>query len=154
VAYEPKLIIQLPRGGAVDRQLSEQAPPSVASGDVLVERGQTDSHGHLEPPVAGQVVLSVPSPEALERDAAAVRRVLGQAGTGTDPLVVVVEAAEALAAGRDGAPHWASCPTDLCSAAPSLRSAGHPGGQSAGQLGDLSHHLWVLGYLSVLRSCL
>jgi hypothetical protein len=96
VADEPKLIIQLPRGGAVDRQLSAQAPPSVASGDVLVERGQTDLHGHLEPPVAGQVVLSVPSPEALERDAAAVRRVIGQAGTGTEPLVVVVEAAEAL----------------------------------------------------------
>jgi hypothetical protein len=96
VAYEPKLIIQLPRGGEVDRQLSAQAPPSVASGDVLIERGQTDSHGHLEPPVAGQVVLSVPSPEALEREAAEIRRVIGQAGTGTEPLVVVVEAAEEL----------------------------------------------------------
>ena len=96
MAYEPKLIIQLPRGGAVDRQFSADAPPSVARGDVLVERGQTDSHGHLEPPAAGQVVLSVPSPEALEHDAAEVRRVIGQAGTGAEPLVVVIEAAEEL----------------------------------------------------------
>jgi hypothetical protein len=96
VAYEPKLIIQLPRGGAVDRQLSAQPPPSVAGGDVLVDSDQTDAHGQLEPPRAGQVVLSVPSPEALERDAAEVRRVIGQAGTGTEPLIVVVEAAEEL----------------------------------------------------------
>jgi hypothetical protein len=96
VVKEPKLIIQLPRAGAVDRQLSAQAPPSVASGDVLIERGLTDSHGHLDPPVAGQVVLSVPSPEALERDAAEVGRVIRQAGTGAAPLVVVVEAAEEL----------------------------------------------------------
>jgi hypothetical protein len=96
VAYEPKLIVQVPRGGAVDRQLSDQAPPSVASGDVLVQRGETDPHGHLEPPDAGQVVLSVPSPEALARDAPTVRRVIGQAGTDTEPLVVVIEAAEAL----------------------------------------------------------
>jgi hypothetical protein len=96
VAHTPKLIIQLPRGGAVDRQLRDQTPPSVTSGDVLVERSQTDPHGHLESPIAGQVVLTVPSPEALERDAATVRRVIGQAGTGTEPLVVVIEAADAL----------------------------------------------------------
>jgi hypothetical protein len=56
------------------------------------------------------VVLSLPSPEALEREADEVRRVIGQAGTGIEPLVVVVEAAEELreeelAAVLDGASH-------------------------------------------------
>jgi hypothetical protein len=96
MADQPRLIIQLPRGGAVDRQLSAQAPRSIVDGDVVVSRGPTDSDGYLEPPAAGEVVLSVPSPEALARDADEVRRVIGGAGTGVEPLVVVVEAAEEL----------------------------------------------------------
>jgi hypothetical protein len=96
MAYEPSLIIQLPRGSAVDRQLSGQKPESVTSGEVVVEIGPTGPEGQLEPPDAGQVVLSVPSPEALEREADEVRRVIGQAGTGVEPLVVVVETAEEL----------------------------------------------------------
>ncbi|MCW2970235.1 MAG: hypothetical protein JWO23_1362 [Solirubrobacterales bacterium] len=110
MAYEPRLIIQLPSDGAVDRQLRAQALASVASGDVVVEAGPTDEQGHLEASAAGQVVLSVPSPEALERDAEEVRRVIGQAGTGAEPLVVEVEAAdelreEELAAVLDAASH-------------------------------------------------
>jgi hypothetical protein len=93
---EPSLIIQLPRGSAVDRQFSAQAPQSVVSGEVVVEVGPTDAAGHLEPPAAGQVVLSLASPEALEREAGEVRRVIGQAGTGVEPLVVVLEVAEEL----------------------------------------------------------
>jgi hypothetical protein len=42
------------------------------------------------------VMLSLPSPEALARDADEVRRVIAHAGTGVEPLVVVVEAAEEL----------------------------------------------------------
>jgi hypothetical protein len=96
MADQPRLIIQLPRGGAVDRQLSTQAPRSIADDDVVVSRGPTDSDGYLEPPAAGEVVLSVPSPEALAREADEVRRVIRGAGTGVEPLVVVVEAAEEL----------------------------------------------------------
>lgn len=96
MAQQPKLILQLPRGGAVDRQLTADALPSVASGDIIVEAGPTDAEGRLDPPAAGQVVLSVPSPEALQREAATVRRVIGQAGTGVEPVVVVVEVAEEL----------------------------------------------------------
>jgi hypothetical protein len=96
MAYEPTLIIELPRGGALDRQLSARAPDSIASGRVVVEVGPTDAEGNLESPAAGQVVLSVPSPEALRREAGEVRRVIGHAGTGVEPLVVVVEAAEEL----------------------------------------------------------
>jgi hypothetical protein len=92
----PKLIVQVPGGSTVDRQLSAQAPPSVASGEVVVSVGPTDADGHLEAAAAGQVVLSVPSPEALEREADEVRRVIAHAGTGIEPLVIVVEAAEEL----------------------------------------------------------
>ncbi len=93
---QPRLIVQLPRGGAVERQLRAQPPASVASGEVIVESGPTDEEGALEAAAAGRVLLSVPSPEALERDAAEVRRVIGGAGAGAEPVVVVVEAAEEL----------------------------------------------------------
>jgi hypothetical protein len=62
----------------------------------VVETGLTDVQGHLEPPAAGEVVLSVPSPETLALKAGEVRRVIEQAGTGVEPLVIVVEAAEEL----------------------------------------------------------
>ena len=78
------------------RQLTVQAPQGVAGGEVVVEVGPIDAEGNLEPPRAGQVVLSLPSPEALTRQAVDVRRVLEGAGTGIEPLVVVVEAAEQL----------------------------------------------------------
>jgi hypothetical protein len=96
MAVEPKLIIQVPRGSAVDRQLSAKGLQGVADGDIVVEVLPADAEGVLESPAAGQVVLSVPSPEALAREADEVRRVIGLAGTGVEPLVVVVEAAEEL----------------------------------------------------------
>ncbi|HWF34080.1 MAG TPA: hypothetical protein VG295_01875 [Solirubrobacteraceae bacterium] len=90
------LIIQVPRGGEVDEWLRANPPASLAGGEVVVESGPTDGRGHLEPPAAGKVVLSVPSPAALEREADEVRRVIRHAGTGIEPLVVIVEAAEEL----------------------------------------------------------
>jgi hypothetical protein len=68
----------------------------VAGGEVVVDAGPTDAEGVLEPPPGGEVVLSVLSPEALAREAGEVRRVIAGAGTGVEPLVVVVEAAEEL----------------------------------------------------------
>jgi hypothetical protein len=96
MANQPRLIIQVPGGGAVDRQLSAQPPQSVASGEVVVNAGPTDAEGHLEPSAPGEVVLSVPSPEALARQAEEVRRVIARAGTGVAALVVLVGAAEEL----------------------------------------------------------
>lgn len=96
MAQQPALILQLPRGSAVERQLQAAGSQSVASGAVLVTAGPTDHQGHLEPPAAGQVVLSIASPEALVAQAAEVRRVIALAGKGVEPLVVVVEAAEEL----------------------------------------------------------
>ena len=97
MADEPRLILQLTRGSAVDQQLGEDAPESVASGAVVIEHGPADSRGHLEAGGGpGQVVLSVPSPEALTSEADEARRVIAGAGSGAEPLVVVVEAAETL----------------------------------------------------------
>jgi hypothetical protein len=92
----PALILEIPRGGAVDRQLSAQPLPAVAAGEVVVDRGPTDAEGNLEAAGAGQVVLSVLSPEALRREPDEVSRVIAHAGEGVEPLVVVVEAAEEL----------------------------------------------------------
>jgi hypothetical protein len=96
MAHQPRLIVQLARGSAVERQLSAQPPQSTVGGDLVIDVGPADAEGHLEPPAAGQVVLSVPSPEALTREADEVRRTIAGAGTGIEPLVVVVEAAEEL----------------------------------------------------------
>jgi hypothetical protein len=90
------VIIQVPTGGSLDRQLSQQPSRALSSGRIVVESGPTDARGQLEPPFAGEVVLSVPSPETLVREASEVRRVIEHAGSGVDPLVVVVEAAEEL----------------------------------------------------------
>jgi hypothetical protein len=96
VVLQPSLIVQIPRGGAINRQLEADALPSMDSGKVVVEVGPTDAEGNLEASVAGQVVLSLPSPEALKREAGQVRRVIAHAGTGIEPLIVEVEAAEEL----------------------------------------------------------
>jgi hypothetical protein len=96
MADNPRLIIQIPADGAVDRQFQTEPPASLAGPDVVVERGPTDEEGALEPPVAGQVVLSLPSPEALRRDPDAVHQVIDDVGTSTEPIVVVIEAADEL----------------------------------------------------------
>jgi hypothetical protein len=93
---DPVLILQIPAGGALDRALREDPPAILTGGKVVVERGQTDEQGVLDPPIAGQVVLSVPSPEGLRRQADEVRQVIDAAGSSTEPIVVVVEAAEEL----------------------------------------------------------
>jgi hypothetical protein len=96
MAEDDPLIIQVAEGAAVERRLRDDPPPSVADGAAVLAAGPADDRGRLEPPAAGQVVLSVPSPEALARQADDVRRVIDEAGDGTEPLVIVVEAADEL----------------------------------------------------------
>ena len=96
MAVEPVLIIQVPNGSRVELQLAANPPLAVTKGEVVVEIGATDSEGALEPPPAGEVVLAVPSPQTFAREPDELHRVLARAGTGTDPLVVVIEAAEEL----------------------------------------------------------
>jgi hypothetical protein len=90
------LVIQVPRGSPLERQLEMDRPASLADRAVVIEPVAPDEEGNLDPPVDGEIVLSVPSPEALAREADEVRRVLDRAGTGVEPLVVVVEDAEEL----------------------------------------------------------
>ena len=90
------LILQIPAGGPLDDQLVDDPPGTLAGPDVVVERSPADSEGVLEAPVAGQVVLSVPSPEALRRQADELPRLIDGAGTSTEPIVIVIEAAEVL----------------------------------------------------------
>jgi hypothetical protein len=90
------LIVQVPRGSAVHRQLLEDPPDRLVDGKVTVEVGEADAEGNLEASSAGEVVLSVPAPESLSREAGEVHRVIAEAGTGAAPLIVVVEAAEEL----------------------------------------------------------
>ena len=90
------VIVQVPRGGAVDRYLRTYPPPSVASGRVVVDRVAAEPDGRLGPPEAGEVVMSVLSPEALRSDQREVRDVVLRAAPGSGPLVIVIEAAEEL----------------------------------------------------------
>ena len=90
------VIVQLPRGGAVDRYLRTYPPPSVASGRAVVDRVAAEPDGRLGPPEAGEVVLSVLSPEGLRSDQQEVRDVIRQAAPDSGPLVIVIEAAEEL----------------------------------------------------------
>jgi hypothetical protein len=95
VNEQPSLIIQVPRGSAIERQLRDEPPASLRTADVVVQTGPTDEHGVLEG-LAGEVVLSLAAPEGLRRHTAELRHVLAQAGSGTAPLVVVIEAGEEL----------------------------------------------------------
>jgi hypothetical protein len=93
---DARLIVQVAQGGALERQLRRDPPTSVASGAAVLDVVTADERGNLEPPGVEEVVLSVPSPEALARQGDDVRRVIEGAGDGVEPLVVVVEAAEEL----------------------------------------------------------
>jgi len=90
------VIVQVPRGGAVDRYLRTYPPPSVASGRAVVDRVAAEPDGRLGPPEAGEVIMSVLSPEALRSDQREVRDVVLQAAPGSAPLVILIEAAEEL----------------------------------------------------------
>jgi hypothetical protein len=96
MARQPSLVVEVARGGAVDRQLRREPPRSVASGDVAIVSMLADPAGKLDAPNAGEVVMSVLSPEALVRERDELRRIVGAAGAGADPVVVVVEAAAEL----------------------------------------------------------
>jgi hypothetical protein len=92
---EVGLIVELARDSAADRQLRADPPPSVVSGRVVLDHTPPGPDGRLGPPRAGQVVMSVLSPEAL-RDRQEVEDVIGGVDTGDEPPVILVEAAEEL----------------------------------------------------------
>jgi len=92
----PALIVQLPRDGEADRNLRADPPASVASGRVALDHVTPGEDGRLEPPEAAEIVMSVPSPEALRREPDEVRDAIERAPDSHEPLVIIVEAAEYL----------------------------------------------------------
>lgn len=94
MAERQALIVEVPSGSAVEAQL--RGLPAVADGRVVIEAGPTDPHGRLESETAGQIALSLAGPEALEREAESVRRTVVHAGSGSEPLIVVIEIADEL----------------------------------------------------------
>jgi hypothetical protein len=94
--HQARLIIQLARGGQVDERFARDRPRSIEDGEIVLDRRDPDENGRLVPPDAGQVVMSVLSPETFAREPDEVRRVIDGAGGGDEPLFVVVEAAEEL----------------------------------------------------------
>jgi hypothetical protein len=90
------VIVQLARGSTVDSYLRAYPPAGAASGRVVLDHVTPEPDGRLGPPEAGEVVMSVLSPEALTRDQQQVRDVIRRAAPGGGPLVIIVEAAEEL----------------------------------------------------------
>jgi len=90
------LVLQIPRDSPLAEAVAATPPAAVAVGDAVVEHGPVDEEGVLEPPAAGRVVLTVPSPESLAHEPDEVHRVLSHHETGEGPLVVVIEEAEEL----------------------------------------------------------
>jgi hypothetical protein len=96
MADDVELIVQLPRDSPVDRHLRENLPPSIASGQVILDHLPADSRGRIIAPPAGEVIVSVLSPEALAREAEQISRQIREAPAGGEPLVIQVQAAEEL----------------------------------------------------------
>jgi hypothetical protein len=96
MASEASVIVELVRDGEVDRNLRADPPPSVQSGRVVLDHFPGDADGRLGPPEAGEIVLTVPSPEALRRNQEELQdAVVGNEGD-DQPPVIIVEAAEYL----------------------------------------------------------
>jgi hypothetical protein len=93
---EPRIILQLPRGGEVDRQMQAAPPLSVTSGLVVLEHLAPGPDGRLGPPEGGEVVMSVLSPEGLTREPDEVRDVVRRHPDDHEPPVILIGAAEEL----------------------------------------------------------
>jgi hypothetical protein len=91
-----ELIIQLPRGSSVDVHVREEPPAALTDGRVVLEHLTAAADGKLPPPAAGEIVLTVPSHEALRREPGEILNVVTDAAEDGDPLIVLVEGAEYL----------------------------------------------------------
>jgi hypothetical protein len=93
---EADVIVELAPGSALDRTLLEDPPLSLSSGRVVLDHVEAGPDGRLGPPEAGEVVLSVLSPETLRREPDQVRDVIQRAPADGEPPVIIVETAEYL----------------------------------------------------------
>jgi hypothetical protein len=93
---DPALILELPAGSALEQSLRRDSPDWLA--DVVIAGIQADQEGRIPAPLAGQVVLTVLSPETLPREAEEIRRVIDSEPDESEPAIVIVEEAEFLRA--------------------------------------------------------
>ena len=93
---EVDLIIQVPRGSSIDENLRKEPPAALGDPRVLVEHLPAGADGKLEPPSAGEIILTYPSPEALRREQGEVERFILAADDEGGPLVVLIDGAEFL----------------------------------------------------------
>lgn len=93
---EAELIIQLPRDSSVDAHTREEPPASLTDRRVVLEHLPAGPDGKLAPPAAGEILLTVPSPEALRTHADELLELVTDAEEDGGPLVVLVEGAEYL----------------------------------------------------------
>jgi hypothetical protein len=94
---DPALILELPAGSALERSLRRD-PPDWLGADVVVAGIEADEEGRIPAPLAGQVVLTVPSPETLPRQADEIRKAIDGEPDEIKPAIVIVEEAEFLRA--------------------------------------------------------
>jgi hypothetical protein len=94
---DPALILELPAGSALERSLRRD-PPAWFGADVVLAGIEADQEGRLPAPQSGQVVLTVPSPETLVRQADEIRRLIHGDPGESQPAIVIVEKAEFLRA--------------------------------------------------------
>jgi hypothetical protein len=91
---EADLIVQLAPDSALDQNLRTDPPASLRSGRVILDHVAAGEDGRLGPPAAGEIILSVLSPEVLRREPERVRDVIRQAPETGEPPVIIVETAE------------------------------------------------------------
>jgi hypothetical protein len=94
------VIVQLPRGSSIDANLRADPPTGVTAGRAILEHLTPGEDGRLAPVGAGDIVLTVASPEALGREPDEVRRAIAEAADQADadaePIIVLVDGAEFL----------------------------------------------------------
>lgn len=93
---EAEVIIQLPRDSSIDANLRQDPPASLTDRRVVLEHLTAGPDGKLTPPETGEILLTVPSPEALRRHADELLELATDAEEDSGPLVVVIEGAEYL----------------------------------------------------------
>ncbi len=100
------LIVQVPEGGRLERQLRDGA----LAADTVLAPVRPVSPGRIDPPDAAKAVFSTASPEGLVREREELARAVAAERSGARPVAILVEGAEELredqlAAAREAADH-------------------------------------------------
>ena len=103
------LIVQIPEGGRLERELRDGLLAGHA-GDTVLAPVRPVSPGRIDPPDAAKAVFSTASPEGLVREREELARAVAAERSDARPVAILVEGAEELqedqlAAAREAADH-------------------------------------------------